>query len=246
MSRVDFLGAEIDALTMPETLAVIDERLQQGLFTQHVVVNVAKLIAMRESQPMAADINACELINADGMGIVWGAKLLNVPIPERVAGIDLFWNLLELGQEKNYSVYLLGATQEVVSELNNRIAREFPNLKVAGYHHGYFWEEEEAMVESIAKSNADMLFVAISSPKKEIFISKWREQLGVKFVMGVGGSFDVKAGKVKRAPIWMQKSGLEWLYRLLQEPRRMFRRYMVSNGKFLWLLLAAKVGLVAS
>ena len=240
-NRIDFLGAQIDALTMNQTLSLVEERMSANLFTQHVVVNVAKLVAMQDDENIRNDINACEIINADGMGVVWGANLLKKPLPERVAGIDLFWNLLEHGQKHNRSVYFLGATDDVLSALVTRVKTEFPGLAIAGSHHGYFWGDEEKMVDQIKASNADMLFVAISSPKKEIFISKWRERLGVKFVMGVGGSFDVKAGKVKRAPVWMQNSGLEWFYRLVQEPRRMFMRYFISNSRFMVLMAKSKI-----
>ncbi|MNR41476.1 putative N-acetylmannosaminyltransferase [compost metagenome] len=117
----------------------------------------------------------------------------------------------------------------------------YPHLKVAGHHHGYFWDDEAAIVEKIRASGAQLLFVAITSPKKENFINRWQDQLGVNFVMGVGGTFDVVAGKVKRAPKWMQDCGLEWFYRIIQEPKRMWKRYFITNSKFAWLLLKAKL-----
>ena len=116
-----------------------------------------------------------------------------------------------------------------------------PNLNIAGTHHGYFWDDEEAVVNRIKESGAKLLFVAITSPKKENFINKWQDKLGVNFVMGVGGTFDVVAGKVNRAPKWMQNAGLEWLYRVLQEPGRMWKRYLVTNSKFAWLLIKEKL-----
>src|SRR5690606_14592871 len=118
----------------------------------------------------------------------------------------------------------------------------YPGLNVAGYHHGYFWDDEQAMVEKVRASGAQLLFVAITSPKKENFINRWRDQLGVTFVMGVGGTFDVVAGKVKRAPLWMQRWGLEWFYRVMQEPGRMWKHYLVTNSQFAWLLLKTKLG----
>jgi N-acetylglucosaminyldiphosphoundecaprenol N-acetyl-beta-D-mannosaminyltransferase len=121
-----------------------------------------------------------------------------------------------------------------------KVEEKHPGLKLAGYHHGYFWDDEEAVVEEIKQSGAKLLFVAITSPKKENFINRWQDRLGVNFVMGVGGTFDVVAGKVKRAPKWMQKAGLEWSYRVLQEPRRMFKRYLVTNSLFAKYLLKQK------
>lgn len=174
------------------------------------------------------------------MGVVWGARFLGNNIPERVAGVDLFHQLLAMSASNNFAVYLLGATEEVVAKTATTVEAQYPGLKVAGYHHGYFWDDEEKMVETIRNSNAQLLFVAITSPKKENFINRWKDQLGVNFVMGVGGTFDVVAGKVKRAPLWMQKYGLEWLYRVIQEPGRMWKRYLTTNIQFAWLLLIEK------
>lgn len=145
-----------------------------------------------------------------------------------------------MSASSNFSVYLLGATDEVVSKTAAIVRALYPDLNIAGYHNGYFWEDEEAMVKKIRTSGAQLLFVAITSPKKENFINQWKDHLGVNFVMGVGGTFDVISGKVKRAPLWMQKHGLEWLYRVIQEPRRMWMRYLTTNTKFAWLLIKEK------
>jgi N-acetylglucosaminyldiphosphoundecaprenol N-acetyl-beta-D-mannosaminyltransferase len=158
-----------------------------------------------------------------------------------VAGVDLFHELLEMSEANQFSVFLLGAKDDVVTTAASKVKGLYPGLKVAGYHHGYFWDDEAAMVEKIRASGAQLLFVAITSPMKENFINRWRDQLGVTFVMGVGGTFDVVAGKVKRAPQWMQKYGLEWLYRVIQEPGRMWKRYLTTNSKFAWLLIKEKL-----
>lgn len=241
LERIEFLGAKMDAATMDETVACIDQRIQANRFTQHVVVNVAKLVNMRNDTHLRESVSACDIINIDGMGVVWGARFLGRDVPERVSGIDLFLELLALASKRKYPVFLLGAKHEVVEKAVEILKEEFRDLKIAGYHHGYFWEDEKAVVEKIRESGARLLFVAITSPKKENFINRWKEQLGVEFVMGVGGTFDVVAGKVKRAPEWMQKAGLEWLYRVIQEPRRMWKRYLVTNSKFGWLLLKEKI-----
>lgn len=151
-----------------------------------------------------------------------------------------------MSASNNFSVYLLGATEEVVAKTATTVEAMYPGLKVAGFHHGYFWDDEEKMVETIRNSNARLLFVAITSPKKENFINRWKDQLGVNFVMGVGGTFDVVAGKVKRAPLWMQNHGLEWLYRVIQEPGRMWKRYLTTNLQFAWLLMIEKYKQVRS
>ncbi|WP_269473130.1 WecB/TagA/CpsF family glycosyltransferase [Pseudoalteromonas sp. A25] len=231
----------MDSATMEQSVGAIKQRILANQFTQHVVVNVAKLVNMRKDKTLADSVRHCDIINIDGMGVVWGARLLGHDVPERVAGVDLFHNLNAMAEKEGLSVFYLGAKQEVVDETAWKMRKTHPDLKIAGVHHGYFWDDEEAVVNLIKKSGAQLLFVAITSPKKENFINKWQDKLGVKFVMGVGGTFDVVAGKVKRAPVWMQKAGLEWLYRVLQEPGRMWKRYLVTNSQFAWLLVREKL-----
>lgn len=235
------MGVPMHSWTMGETLDEISRRLDEGKFTQHVVVNVAKLVRLQNDSALRDSVVACDIINADGMGIVWGARFLGVNIPERVTGIDLFSNLLHLASERRDSVFLLGARPEVIEKTVKNIQEDCPKLRIAGWHHGYFWDNEKEVVDIIRYSGAKLLFVGISSPKKEQFINKWREQLGVKFVMGVGGTFDIVAGITRRAPVWMQNAGLEWLYRVIQEPRRMWKRYLVTNSKFIWMLAREKM-----
>ena len=241
--RIELFGVAMDALTMGQTIDQIDQRIQAGQFTQHVVVNVAKLVQMQDDPDLAGAVRACDIINIDGAGIVFGGRLLGLPIPERVAGIDLFEGLLEHAAISGRSVYLLGAEPEVIERAVANIRGKHPSLRIAGYHHGYFWDDEEAIVSDIRKSGAHMLFVGIGSPLKEQFINRRRDQFGVLFAMGVGGTFDVVAGKVKRAPLWMQRAGLEWLFRVLQEPRRMWRRYFYTNTRFIGMLLREKLRL---
>ena len=240
MNQIEFLGCPMHTATVNETVEHIDRRIQEGVFTQHVVVNVAKLINMRKDPALRQSVESCDIINIDGRGIVWGAHFCGYQVPERVAGIDLFQRLLGLAEQKEYPVYFLGARQMVVQKAVARIGSLHPNLPVAGFHHGYFWEDERAVVDEISRSGARLLFVAISSPKKENFINQWRDKLNVNFVMGVGGTFDVVAGNTKRAPLWMQQYGLEWFYRFLQEPRRMWRRYLTTNSAFALELLKQK------
>jgi N-acetylglucosaminyldiphosphoundecaprenol N-acetyl-beta-D-mannosaminyltransferase len=169
---------------------------------------------------------------------VWASRLLRAPLPERVAGIDLFERLLEVGARDGWSVYLLGAKPDVLAQLRRRLASRFPALKIAGSHDGYFSDADASTVaEDIRASGADMLFLAMPSPSKEIFLGDWGPSLGVPVLHGVGGSFDVLAGVTKRAPLRWQKLGLEWLYRVIQEPSRMWRRYLTTNGRFIALVL---------
>lgn len=238
--RFNFFGAHIDPLTMEETLGRIDEIIRNRKVTQHVVINVAKLVMMQKDNHLREIINSCGLINVDGQGIVWGAQLMNFYVPERVAGIDLMQDLIKHAAWKGYRVYLLGASEEVIKTVVNVWYTQYPNLEIAGYRNGYFSEREESeIVANIQNSHADILFVAMSSPKKELFLNKYLDSLGVPFTMGVGGSFDVVAGKIKRAPVWMQQIGLEWFFRFLSEPKRMWRRYLVTNTVFAWMLVRA-------
>lgn len=237
MQQIRFLNTNMHTGTMQQTLAWIDERIAAKQFTQHVVVNVAKLVHMQTDAALADSVTGCDIVNIDGMGVVWGARFCGHPVEERVAGVDLFVQLIALSEAKGYPVFLLGATDEVVRQTVAVLSTQHPHLQIAGFHHGYFWDDEESVVKAIRQSQARLLFVAITSPKKENFIHQWREQLGVDFVMGVGGTFDVVAGKVKRAPRWMQQAGLEWFYRIVQEPGRMWKRYLTTNSKFAWLLL---------
>jgi N-acetylglucosaminyldiphosphoundecaprenol N-acetyl-beta-D-mannosaminyltransferase len=240
MKSIKLFGAQMHTGSMNESVDLIIERIKKGIFTQHVVVNVAKIVKMQKDSVLASSISACDLINIDGMGVVWGARFLGKDVPERVAGVDLFHNLLEKSAEEKLPVYLLGATHQVVSKTTSNVQELYPELEVSGYHHGYFWDDEEAVVESIKASGAKLLFVAITSPKKENFINKWQDKLGVDFVMGVGGTFDVVAGEVKRAPVWMQNIGMEWFYRMMQEPTRMVGRYVPTNARFVAMLFKGK------
>jgi len=241
MNQAEFFSCPIHLVSMDETVDWIDARVEAGHFTQHVVVNVAKIVNLQRDATLAASVRACDIVNVDGMGVVWGARLLGIPVPERVAGVDLFDRLLALADAKGLPVYLLGATQEVVELVVAVAAARYPRLPIAGYHHGYFQDDEQAVVDDIRRSGARLLFVAMTSPHKENFINRWKSQLGVDFVMGVGGTFDVVAGKVKRAPPWMQRSGLEWAFRVLQEPGRMWKRYLSTNSRFLAMLAYAFV-----
>lgn len=244
MSRIEFMGSPMDNLSMQESVNIIETNVANGAFLQHVVVNVAKLVHMQDDSELAESVKACDIINIDGMGVVLGARFCGHNVPERVAGVDLFHQLLAMSARREFPVFLLGASQEVVTKTAETVKRLYPELCLAGFHHGYFFDEkgdnEQAVVEQIKTSGAKLLFVAITSPRKENFINRWQDQLGVNFVMGVGGTFDVVAGKVKRAPKWMQQYGLEWFYRIVQEPRRMWKRYLVTNSQFLFLLLKEK------
>jgi N-acetylglucosaminyldiphosphoundecaprenol N-acetyl-beta-D-mannosaminyltransferase len=232
------MGCNVDNLDMEETLEAIEGFIADGKTHQHVVVNVDKVVKAHWDPKLRDIINNCDLVNADGMPIVWASRLLGKPLKERVAGVDLFERLVARAASKGWRVFFLGARQEIVQRVAYKMLAKHPSLRIAGYRNGY-WQpgEDEHVARSIADAQPDILFVAISSPKKEQFLGTYQSMMKTPFAMGVGGTFDVVCGKVKRAPLWMQKSGLEWFYRFLQEPRRMFRRYFVDDMYFFWLLV---------
>lgn len=240
--RQNFLNIPLDALTMNETVQFIDTSIQDNKRINHVVINAGKVVAMQTDKQLHESVVSCDLINADGQSIVWAACFLGLDIPERVAGIDLMKNLVALAAEKQYKCFFLGAKEEIVKRVVDIYTEKYGNEIIAGYRNGYFRKDEEKEVaQQIADSKAKILFVAITSPKKENFMFAYRELLSnVNFTMGVGGSFDVVAGFTKRAPLWMQDIGLEWFYRFLQEPGRMWKRYLVGNTKFILLVLKNK------
>lgn len=240
--RIHILGSNIDALTMDETIVKVKELIDSKQCIQHVVVNANKINLMKDNKKLREIVNSCPLINVDGQSIVWASKILGKPLPERVSGIDLFLKLVEISEKEGYKLYFFGAKQNVVESTVKIFSVKYPNLKIVGYRDGYFKEEEsEKIAKDIKNSGADILFVAFSSPKKEFWIKRYMLIMQVPFAMGVGGSFDVVTGATRRAPVWMQKYGLEWFYRFIQEPMRMWRRYIVGNFKFIELLIKEKI-----
>lgn len=238
--REDFLGVPIDCMTMNETLGAVDGAIAERRLLHHVSLNVAKFVAMQSDAELARDVRGSHVVGIDGMGIVWAARLLGIAVPERVPGIDLMSGVLALCAEKGYRPYLLGARAEVLDAAVAALKRQHPTLTLAGWRDGYFKPAEEAgIVEGIRAANADCLFIGMPTPYKERFLAAHRERLGVPFVMGVGGSFDVLAGHVRRAPKAVQAAGGEWLFRLVQEPRRLAPRYVRTNLAFAGILAAA-------
>ncbi len=241
-NRIDFLGIPLDNLSMNETVEKIDNAIVCNFQIHHCVVNAGKVVKMQNDKLLNESVLNSDIINADGMSIVWAARFLGKEIKERVTGIDLMENLIILSNKKQYSCFFLGAKQEIVEKLVNDYSNKYSKKIIAGYRNGYFNEhDEKQIIKEIKDSNANILFVAISSPKKEIFLNKYKNELNnINLIIGVGGSFDVISGAIKRAPKLMQEIGLEWLYRFLQEPRRMWRRYLIGNIKFLILIFKTK------
>ncbi len=240
--RVRLLGLPVDLLSHDETVTLALDAMRTRRRRQHVALNVAKLVGCRTDGELRRDVEDSDIVGIDGMGVLYALKLLGHRAPERVAGVDLFESLMEACARRGFRPFLLGATPEVLARAERVLVRRHPGLVVAGRHHGYFSVAEEDNTASlIRESRADCLFIAMPTPRKERFMRRYRDSLGVPFLMGVGGTFDVVAGHVRRAPRVWQRLGLEWLFRLLQEPRRMFWRYLRSNAIFAGLLARALV-----
>lgn len=235
---IDVCGLPVHPLTLDQSVRAVERLINSGGRHQHVVVNAGKLVQAQDDEALARVIRDCSMINADGQSIVWASRVLGRPLPERVAGIDLMHALLESAARNGYRVFLLGATEHVVRSVSDVCRRQ--GVNVVGHRDGYWCPDEEAaVVRQVRESRPHLLFLGIPSPRKEFFLAEHLHELGVNVAFGVGGSFDVVAGLRKRAPRWLQRVGLEWAFRFVQEPRRMFRRYLVGNSRFVWLVVRA-------
>ena len=240
---IEILKTRINNLSAQETLNKIKTVIENDGVIHHSVVNASKIVEMQKNHELRESVNESDIVNADGMAVVWASKFLGKPIKERVTGIDLMDQIVRLAYKNRYRIFFLGGREPIVKKVVNHYSNLYSEEIIAGYRNGYFSAENDKKIAlQIAKSDADILFVGISSPRKEKFLYQNRELLdGVNFFMGVGGSFDVIAGYVKRAPVWMQKIGLEWLYRFIQEPQRMWRRYLIGNTRFIFLVIKEKL-----
>jgi N-acetylglucosaminyldiphosphoundecaprenol N-acetyl-beta-D-mannosaminyltransferase len=207
---------------------------------RQVSINVAKFVAMRSNPELDRDVRSSDLVSVDGMGILWAARLFGIAVPERVAGVDLLDRVLDLCASGGFRPYFLGARPEIVSSAVAAAQARHPGIVFAGWRDGYFSAEAEpGVIAAIRASQADCLFIGMPTPHKERLLARYRDELGVPFVMGVGGAFDVLAGKVRRAPRFIQAFGLEWLYRTMQEPLRLAPRYLKTNAAFAVILARA-------
>ena len=240
MEWADVMGCPVTKLDLEGFVREAERFI--GLRRPHyiAVVNAAKLVSMRVDRELDQSVRSADLIGADGVPIVWASRLLGDPIPGRVNGTDLMVRLLEKAHEKRYRIFFFGASPRVLDQVLAKVGRDYPGVEIGGAQHGYFSAAEEpAIVSQIQRTRSDILFIAFGTPQKELWVKRYLAAMQVPVVHGVGGSFDVLAGLIPRAPGWMQRTGLEWLFRLMQEPRRMWRRYLVTNTQFVTLLARA-------
>lgn len=238
--QINFLGCRVDLCTSDDVMARAMAAMRHRRRLQHCDINVAKLMTIRRDPELRLYTEDSDIVCADGMGIVWGCRLLGFPLRERITGIDLTTSLLDVCAREGFRPYFLGGKNEIVKDLVAQVRHRYPKIDIAGWRNGYFTPREEAgIVREISAARADCLFVGISSPIKERFLHQYRDALNVPVQLGVGGAFDVLSGHVSRAPPWMQRFGLEWLHRLMQEPRRLWRRYLATNAEFAGVLAFA-------
>jgi N-acetylglucosaminyldiphosphoundecaprenol N-acetyl-beta-D-mannosaminyltransferase len=236
--RIEMRGTPVDILTEDETLSRIEKAMASRVRLQHVALNVAKLMSLQKNAELREDVISSDIVGIDGMGIVLAIKLLGYSNVTRMSGVDVMNSTLALCAREGYRPFFLGAKPDIVKAAVLLARTRYPGLVFAGYHDGYFKEQDEDdVLKIIQQSGADCLFIGMPTPRKERLLRMWRERLHVPFIMGVGGGLDVLAGKVKRAPLWMQKNGLEWVYRIYQEPGRMWWRYLSTNTVFAGYLL---------
>jgi exopolysaccharide biosynthesis WecB/TagA/CpsF family protein len=235
--RAELMGLAFDTVTIETAVARCLELCQAPPSSNTIITaNASHLCMMRGDPELASACRAGDLILADGMSVVWALRASGQPVPERVAGVDLMIRLLAAAGEHRLRVYFLGAKREVVSALVKRCRTQYPGIEIAGFRDGYFAPNDHLrIVEEIRGSAAHMLFVGMPTPFKETWVELHRERLQVPVIVGVGGSFDVLAGFIKRAPRWVQLMGMEWFWRLLMEPRKLWRRYLTTNSQFSWL-----------
>lgn len=238
--RMKILGVSVDPMTMQEAIDFITGRTLEGQETFVVTAN-AEIIMMCQENSSYNEIvsNAADLVLPDGAGAVWAGRHKGYTVPERVAGYDLFRNLLDDGRKHGMKSYFFGGSPGIAAAAKEKVEELYPGCEVVGTHNGYFTEKDvPGIIEEINASGADYLFIALGAPKQENWIMANKDKLRTKLFMGIGGSFDVLAGKMERAPRWMQERGLEWAFRLYKQPSRFMR--MMALPKFVLKVILSK------
>jgi N-acetylglucosaminyldiphosphoundecaprenol N-acetyl-beta-D-mannosaminyltransferase len=245
--RINILGCPYYSATLNETTNLLLNHIKRnGQLLQVVTANSSILVNSKTNHKLQEILKDNDnVVLCDGQPVVWSSFILGTPLPERVSGIDLMKSLLELSNKNNASIYFLGSTESTLKKMIKNLNLLYPNLNILGCKNGYFKEEEIDMIcKEIKELQPNILFVAMGSPKQEFFIKNIKDHISkeVNVAIGVGGSFEVLAGLKQRAPKWVQVIGMEWFYRMIQEPRRLFKRYLYTNTMFIILLIKELVG----
>jgi N-acetylglucosaminyldiphosphoundecaprenol N-acetyl-beta-D-mannosaminyltransferase len=242
MREISIFNIKVNPLRRSEFISLIRAKIEQGNKVAQFGVNSSTVNELIINDEFRHALNNATLLNIDGMSVVWALRFLGFKVPERVATPDLADDILAMAEREKFSVFLFGAREEIVLSCRDNLLKSLPDLDIAGYRNGYFESEDEAsIINMINIAKPDILLLGMSSSRKELFFDKYKKDLTVKYILGVGGYFDIIAGRTKRAPKWMQNNGLEWLFRFIQEPRRMWPRYTVGIGKFIILVMKEKL-----
>ena len=230
MARIKFMNTEIDNLTMKETLDEIDKLILKNDKSYVVTPNVDHIVMLETDVELKNIYRDASLILADGKPLLWISKWYKTPIKEKISGSDLFPLLCEMAAKKGYSMFFLGAAEGVAAKAAENLKKKYNGLKIVGtYSPPYGFEkdeiESEKIIDMVKEANPHILILGLGSPKQEKFIYKYRNRLNIPISLGLGASFDFEAGNIKRAPKWMSNHGLEWLFRITQEPKRLIKRY---------------------
>jgi N-acetylglucosaminyldiphosphoundecaprenol N-acetyl-beta-D-mannosaminyltransferase len=243
--KLVLFGVPIDQIDSQQALAQIERFVKEKRAHLIITPDTLAILRARKDKQYLEITQKADLVTPDGAGILWAAAFLVEPLPERITGIDMINQICQLAVQKRYSLYLLGAEEEIVKKAARNLELEYPGLNIAGYHHGYFDNNEDKVnyvINDIIEKKPDFLLVGMGVPKQEIWISKYKDRLGVPVCIGIGGSFDVISGKISRAPLWMQNHGMEWIFRIIKEPKRIKR--MAKLPSFIWLVFLGKIELL--
>ena len=250
MEKVNIFGIKVDNITLEEASEIVENYLVEDGLKTISTPNTEIVMIAKEDEYLQEIINSSDLVIPDGIGLIYGSRIRKRPLKERVTGFDLSIKLLEIANRKGYSLFLLGGKEGVAKRASENIKNKYPNIKLAGYHHGFFkgshigykdHEEELNIIDMINESKPDIIFVGLGFPRQEIWIWENKNRIHGKVIIGNGGTMDILAGDLKRAPEIFQRLGLEWFYRLIKEPKRIKRQ--IALPKFILYVLFNKDGI---
>ncbi|MBI5573535.1 MAG: WecB/TagA/CpsF family glycosyltransferase [Elusimicrobia bacterium] len=223
MESIKILSTRIDNISLFDALTLVGSYLTDNNPHQIITANPLMIFEAHKNEKLKNIFDTAALVIPESAGVRWAAKFLRVPLSEKIPGIDFMISILNYAQQKKHSVFFLGAKEEIIKKATDEIKKKLPELKIAGFHNGYFLGNEHAVISLIKSSGAEILFAGLNTPFQEIWLNKNLEKLGVKIAMGVGGSFDVISGNLRRAPKWMIGRNIEWVFRVAQQPWRILR-----------------------
>lgn len=242
VTQFEFLGIKFNSISFKDAIFKLESFIQERIPRIVYTVSIELAVLANENQDFRKLYDSADLLLVDSFGLCYVAKLFCKPISEPVNAARLMFAFLDIAVKKGYRIYFLGAKKEVLDKAVKNAKEKYPGINIVGWQHGYFDQENDTEIaKDICERKPDILFVAMSSPLKEKFIAKNVNRINVPVCMGVGGSIDVLAGKFRLAPLWVSKIGFEWFFRFIQEPRRMWKRYLITNIKFFYLLLVREL-----